>query len=167
MEARTAETEERPVGEWDRLFREVWAPLWRAVYVYSGGRRAFADEVAAEAFTKLFERWESVKDPRAWLYRVAFRLAKDELRREDRRIPPSLEPSTDDDEPEGVLAVVQALRQLPPKQRAAIVLHYRLDLPVREVAHVLGISVATAKVHLHRGRKRLRELLGSEEVADA
>ena len=55
-----------------------------------------------------------------------------------------------------------ALAALPPKQRAAIVLHYRVDLPVREVAAILGASTPTAKVHLHRGRNRLRQLLGED-----
>jgi len=57
-------------------------------------------------------------------------------------------------------------RQLSPSQRAAVYLYYRADLPVREVASVMGTSVAAVKVHLHRGRKRLRELLGTEETED-
>jgi DNA-directed RNA polymerase specialized sigma24 family protein len=48
-----------------------------------------------------------------------------------------------------------------------VVLHHEADLPVGEVARVMGTSVAAVKVHLFRGRRRLRELLGSEEVDDA
>ena len=60
-----------------------------------------------------------------------------------------------------------ALRRLSPNQRAAVVLHYDEGLKTREIAGVLGMSSATVKVHLHRGRKRLRELLGSDEIDDA
>jgi DNA-directed RNA polymerase specialized sigma24 family protein len=46
-----------------------------------------------------------------------------------------------------------------------VYLHYRADLPVREVARLTGMSVASVKVHLMRGRRRLRELLGEEDVS--
>ena len=58
---------------------------------------------------------------------------------------------------------MRALRQLSPNQRAAIVLRYEADLPVDDVARRMGIAAPTVRVHLHRGRTRLRELLGSEE----
>ena len=48
-------------------------------------------------------------------------------------------------------------------QRAAVILHDEEGYSAREVAQLLGISSATVRVHLHRGRKRLRESLGSEE----
>jgi DNA-directed RNA polymerase specialized sigma24 family protein len=41
-----------------------------------------------------------------------------------------------------------------------------MDLEIDEVADRMGIASPTVRVHLHRGRKRLRELLGSEEVGD-
>jgi DNA-directed RNA polymerase specialized sigma24 family protein len=44
-------------------------------------------------------------------------------------------------------------------------MHYRLDLPVRDIARTLGISSATVKVHLHRGRNRLRELVKESDDA--
>ena len=63
--------------------------------------------------------------------------------------------------------LIEALRQLSPNQRAAIVLRHVLDLEISEVAHRMGTAQPTVRVHLHRGRKRLRELLGAEEVDDA
>lgn len=57
-----------------------------------------------------------------------------------------------------------ALRRLSPAQRAAVYLHYQADRPVAEVATLLGMSVAAVKVHLFRGRQRLRSLL--QEDAD-
>jgi DNA-directed RNA polymerase specialized sigma24 family protein len=59
----------------------------------------------------------------------------------------------------------RALLALPPNQRAAVVLHYLEGRPVAEVAEILGCATPTARVHLHRARKRLGTLLG-EEAAD-
>ena len=56
------------------------------------------------------------------------------------------------------------IRQLPGAQRAAIVLFYYEDRPVAEIAAILGCAEATARVHLHRGRKRMAQILG--EAAD-
>jgi DNA-directed RNA polymerase specialized sigma24 family protein len=47
------------------------------------------------------------------------------------------------------------------------VMRHVLDLDVPEIAHRMGIAQPTVRVHLHRGRSRLRELLGAEEVEDA
>ena len=55
--------------------------------------------------------------------------------------------------------VRNAILQLTETQRTAIVLHYYSDLPVAQVAKVIGCKEATAKVHLHNARKRLAELL--------
>jgi RNA polymerase sigma factor (sigma-70 family) len=47
-------------------------------------------------------------------------------------------------------------------QRAAVVLFYFEDRPVSEVAEILDCSTSTAKVHLHKARKKLAELLTGE-----
>lgn len=59
-----------------------------------------------------------------------------------------------------------ALRKLSPSQRAAAFLHYEADLPVREVARLMGTSVAAVRVHLMRGRRRLADLLGEHDDDD-
>ena len=59
---------------------------------------------------------------------------------------------------------MDGLRRLSPNQRAAIVLRHVMDLDVAEVARRMGIATPTVRVHLPRGRVRLRELLGTEEV---
>ena len=54
------------------------------------------------------------------------------------------------------------VRRLPRRQAQAIALHYLEDRSVADVADILGCSVATAKVHLHRGRHALAERLGEQ-----
>jgi len=60
-----------------------------------------------------------------------------------------------------------ALEELPPKLRTVVVLKDVYDLPHEDIAAELGISVAAAKVRLHRGRKKLRELLFEEQGRSA
>jgi len=150
---------------YEQVFRDVAPGLWRTIYAFAAGRRAVADDAVAEAFARALEHAGQIRDPVPWLYRTAFRLATEDLRRERR------EPQPEADQAPapaaGLGALVPALRQLSRAQRAAVVLHYEADLPVRDVARRMGTSVGAVKVHLFRGRRRLRELLGAEEADDA
>lgn len=56
-------------------------------------------------------------------------------------------------------ALLGRLRDLSPQQRTALVLRYGHDLPVAEVAALLGVELATVKTHLVRGLARLRDLM--------
>ena len=58
----------------------------------------------------------------------------------------------------------RAIRRLKEGQRAAIVLHYYLDMPLDDVAQVLGLSRAGVKSRLHRALRTLRPLLEPEEA---
>jgi RNA polymerase sigma-70 factor, ECF subfamily len=148
---------------YEQVFRDAGPGLWRTIYALAAGRRVVADDAVAEAFARALERADQIRDPVPWLYRTAFRLALEDLRRERR------EPKSEQVLPSeaGLGGLVPALRELSPGQRAAVVLHYEADLPLREVASRMGTSVAVVKMHLFRGRRRLRELLGAEEVEDA
>lgn len=149
--------------DFDTLFREAGSGVFRTLYAYTGGRRDIAEEAMAEAFARALAHRTTIREPIAWIYRTAFRLANEELRAERRRgrvVEREVQP------PE-LNGLVEALRHLTPNQRAAIVLRHVLDLDVSEVARRMGTAAPTVRVHLHRGRKRLRELLGAEEVEDA
>ena len=146
--------------DFDRLFREDGPGVWRTIYAFSGGRRDVAEEAVAEAFARALQHAPGIRDPIAWIYRTAFRIAREEMRR-DARYGAAVDTGAEDAAGTGEL--MRALRQLSPNQRAAIVLRYEADLPVDDVARRMGIAAPTVRVHLHRGRTRLRELLGSEE----
>jgi RNA polymerase sigma-70 factor (ECF subfamily) len=154
--------ERHPQAGYADLYREIAPQLWRAIFAYTGGRADVADDAVGEAFVRAIENGERIRSPYPWLYRTAFRIAAAELRRDVRAVP--REGAHFDDSATGDL--MRAMRRLPPSQRAAVYLHYQADLPVREVARLTGSSVAAVKVQLHRGRRRLREILGSEEVDD-
>ena len=59
---------------------------------------------------------------------------------------------------------VAALHRLPTMQRAALLLRYGQDLPVAEVAALLGVGAGTVKTHLVRGLTRLRAEVGKERT---
>jgi RNA polymerase sigma-70 factor (ECF subfamily) len=140
----------------DALFRSEGDGVYRTLYAFTGGRSDVAEEATAEAFARAVAQRDALRDPLAWIYRVAFRVAIDELRR-DRRRGASIERPV---APPELVGVVDALRRLSPNQRAV------LDLDAAEVARRMGIATPTVRVHLHRGRARLRELLGAAEEVD-
>ncbi|MGH2725317.1 MAG: RNA polymerase sigma factor [Actinomycetota bacterium] len=140
----------------ERLYRQEGRRLWWALLAYSGDADV-ANDAVAEAFAQALGRGSTLTDPMAWIWRVAFRVAAGELKRRrqtDHRLP---EVATSSEQRASELVFL--LHHLPEKQRAAIVLHYYADRPVKEVAAALGVTPATARVHLHRGRRRLMALL--------
>ncbi len=135
--------------------------MWRALVGFTGDRE-IADDAVAEAFARALHHEASIRDLRAWTWRVAFRVGAAELRRRSQALQEAepLQPEASADLPQ----LVEALRQLSDHQRLAVVLHDYADRPTSEVASILGCSAATVHVHLSRGRRRLRASL---EVGDA
>lgn len=149
--------------DFESLFAEAAPGVWRTMLVFTGGRRDVAEEATAEAFARALAHSAGIRDPLPWIYRTAFRLAKEELQRERR---PLVTPDVVVDVPAGTGEVIRALQRLSPNQRMAVILRHEADLSIDEVARRMGIAPATVRVHLFRARARLRQLLGSEEVGD-
>jgi RNA polymerase sigma-70 factor (ECF subfamily) len=127
-----------------------------------------AEELAAEALTRLFVRWPMMRhrpyvDP--WVLRVATNLAIGEVRKRNRTGPPVRETGHADDAVVLRLALSEALVRLPRRQREVVVLRYVLDESEAQVAHYLRISPGSVKTHAHRGLTSLRELMdvGTDE----
>ncbi len=147
--------------ELERLYREQGPRMWRALLAFAGDPEV-ANDAVAEAFAQALRRGEAIRDPQRWLWRAAFRIAGGELKERGRHAPLSEQPWYEMEEP--AVQLVAALAKLSEKQRAAIVLHHAAGYPVREIAVIIGSTSAAVKVHLSRARKRLRELLGPDEV---
>lgn len=147
------------VTEFDELYGEVGPRVWRSILAFTGGRRDLTDDVVAEAFLRTLESGNNVRDRAAYVYRIAFRLAARELERvsDSAQIPEV--PIQDD---LGLTELFDALRSLSPSERAAVYLRYQVDLPMAEIADVLGSSTGAVRVHLFRGRRKLAALLGGE-----
>jgi RNA polymerase sigma-70 factor (ECF subfamily) len=146
----------------ERLYREQRDRLWRALLAYSRDPELAADAVA-EAFAQLLHRGEAVRDPLRWVWSASFRLAAGELKARRNRGQLREETYSMPDPP---IDLLQALAQLAPKQRAAVILHHYAGYPTRDVAAILGSTPPAVRVHLTVGRRRLRELLsrGAEDA---
>ena len=145
--------------EWEALWREHGGRLWRSIYAFCGNRDA-ADDAVAEAFAQALRRGAAIRDRPAWIWRTAFRIAGGEMAARRRSVGPV--PDTPVEE-EPVVAVMEALRRLPWRQRAAILLHHYAGFSVREVAVMIDSTPAAVKMNLSRGRRRLRGLLGDDD----
>jgi RNA polymerase sigma factor (sigma-70 family) len=125
--------------------------------------RSDAEDCFQETFIAALRAYPKLRDGenlRGWLITIAHRKAIDHHRANGRRAMPVAEvaeTAVEDPGPdEGVWPLV---RELPPKQRAAVTLRYAGDLPHAEIAVALGCSPAAARRSLHEGLKRLRKEL--------
>jgi RNA polymerase sigma-70 factor (ECF subfamily) len=143
----------------EALYREQGGRLWRSVLAFTGDREVASDAVA-EAFAQALGRGVAIRDPAKWVWKAAFRIAAGELKR--RRTTTTEVESEYEPAESGEL--VTALQRLSPHQRAAVVLHHYGGYRASEVAAIIGSTTAAVKVHLSRGRKRLRDVLESDDA---
>lgn len=116
-----------------------------------------ASDAVAEAFAQALRRGDEIREPERWLWRASFRIAAGALKSRSRRKFVVLEGSYEMEEPAREL--VASLARLSEKERAAVLLHHAAGYLVNEVAAIIGSTSAAVRVHLMRGRRRLRELL--------
>jgi RNA polymerase sigma-70 factor (ECF subfamily) len=133
--------------------------------------RADAEEVAQEAFTRAYRKFGVLRDRerfRAWLARIAWRLALDRQRADRRRarreqasFDPPREPSVEEmaARTEFETHLWSAVGELPEALRSVVVLSTIEGHEVSEVARILRVPAGTVKSRLHRARKTLAERL--------
>jgi RNA polymerase sigma-70 factor, ECF subfamily len=137
--------------------------------------RESAQDAVQEAFVSARRDIASLRDPGAWeawlnrlTVRSCYRLARKQRRRNvvELRVMPDLDAAGDPDLAVGVVErdeIERRLGQLPVDQRAVIVVHFFLDLPLTDAARVLEIPVGTAKSRLHRALRSLRITMRPEQ----
>lgn len=131
-----------------------------------------ADDCFQETFMSAMRAYDTLdgRHPRAWVMTIARRKAIDHHRARARRPEPRDElpelvaaPETSFASPDhGVWALV---RELPPKQRAAVALRYAADLAYADVAEALECSEEAARRSVHEGLKRLRSHIAAGKAA--
>lgn len=150
-------------------FDELHAHALR-VALRMAGERATAEDLAAEALTRAYDRWEQIGPAPgqrvAWTVRVVTNLAIDAARRHEapaeRVEPPG---ATNPADAVAVrLALIAALRALPERQRQAVALRHLADLSQAQVARALGVRPGTVAQHVHRGMAALRLALGEAAI---
>lgn len=116
--------------ELERVYREDGARLWRALVAFAGDREVASDAVA-EAFAQALGRGDGIRDPRRWVWRAAFKIASGELQERRRFVARTVDTGFEMQEPPSLL--VAALARLSPNQRAALILHYYIGYPTKEI----------------------------------
>ncbi len=168
----------RPI---DARFEELFSSYHGRIHAYVLGlvrEPAEADDVTQETFLRVFRKLDTLRDPAkvsSWLYRIATNLVNDRFRALGRR--PQDRPLCDDgDEPahddasvprlDSLLAssemsdcVQRYIDELSDSYRAVILLHDLEELTNPEIAELLGCSLETVKIRLHRARGKLRAAL--------
>ena len=147
--------------------------LRRTAYLMCGDWHR-AEDAAQDALVRIYRAWDRLDHDAGlttYAHRAVVSVVLDQAKRPWRR------EFSDDAVPDRMLAdhsgavderllVVQALAQLPPRQRACVVLRHYADLSIEETAQVLGIGTGAVKSQTSRGLTALREQLNRPAPAD-
>lgn len=165
-------------GAFEELVRQSYVATYTLAFRLTGNEED-ARDVVQETYLRA---WKGLKRFRGdaqfstWLYRITANTASSMTQRRSRTRADSLDDSGTEVVDDRLFAnpeasseasalhqrLSAAVAELPPKLRTIVVLKDIYDLPHEAIADELGISVAAAKVRLHRARKRLRDVLFEE-----
>jgi len=163
-----SETGASPEEAFESFCKERYGRVVSAVRVIVGDR-ATAEDVTQEAFARAYISWAKLwpdGNPVGWVHRVATNLAISWRRRAAReikaiaRLGKRTEMSVPG--PEAHPELHRAVAALPPRQRAAVALHYVLGMTMDEAAEAMGCRPGTVKSLLFGAREKLRKQLGAD-----
>ncbi len=159
----------------EQLYAAHWSQLVRlsVLLVRDTGT---AEEIVQDAFVAVHGRWGKLREPEkalAYLRQAVVNRSRSELRHRAvvlrhsaREAKPAVTPGADEESltTDRRGAVLDALRELPRRQREVLALRYYLDLSETEIADTLGISRGSVKAHASRGSTALRDLLDGADL---
>lgn len=155
------------------LLRPLQPNLDRFAYAMARDREE-ARDIAGETILIAWERFESVRQPQAFLsflFTIATRVHRKRRAYQQRHpqlpddhIADLYDTSTPPDIAADVGALHTALQQLPEKQREAVMMFELLGFSMKEIQQIQGGTLVAVKVRISRGRKRLAELLGVRQT---
>ncbi len=143
-------------ADFDGFYRAEYAPMVRLARGLVDTTEA-AEEIAQDAFAKVFERWERLDSPGGYLRTAVVNGARSELRKREVRRRVGLDRPLQSPAERDYL--VDALDRLPPKRKTALVLRYYAGLSEREIAETMGVRPGTVKSMVSRGLAELREVI--------
>jgi len=159
------------VEDFDRLYRASYPRLVRTLSAVVGNI-TMAEDCVQEAFVRAFRawpRWKPDAPAEAWLYRIAINVAASHQRyqriRDVGQLLRRLGQPREERDPAEVAEhsdLLDALRRLPPRQAAAIVLRHYNGYSNREIAHSLRVPERTVASRLAAAKNRLRKELGGQ-----
>jgi RNA polymerase sigma-70 factor (ECF subfamily) len=147
----------------EEFYEATFRRLFTALCLVTGNRHE-AEEVAQEAYLRVFERWDRIgalEDPTGYVFRVSMNVFRNRFRRASlgaRRVLSLAPPDTDDlatVEDRDVL--VRLLRELNPQQRAAVLLTWIMDYSAEEAGRMLGVAPSSVRSLTTRARARMKD----------
>jgi RNA polymerase sigma factor (sigma-70 family) len=121
-----------------------------------------ADDCWQETFLSALRAYPQMKHTdnlRGWVFTIAHRKALDLYRKRSREPTPiaAVPDVVGAESPDGDPELWRTVRDLPPKQRAAILHRYVNDLPYKDIGDLIGSTAAAARRSVHEGLKKLKE----------
>ncbi|HEY9174638.1 MAG TPA: RNA polymerase sigma factor [Verrucomicrobiae bacterium] len=163
---------------WNALFQRYQLPLYAYVFELVRAEQPSLD-IVQETFIAAARHLGGLRDDAkfgSWLFGIAHQKCIQHWRRSGREEPLNTEfaealPAAAADDPSELLIraeqeaeFMQALNQLPPPQREALLLHFIEDFSLEEIAGITGASLGTVKSRLYYGKKALRGLLEERSI---
>lgn len=150
------------------LFRRYWRGAWRAAFALTG-RRAMADDVAADAFERAFaalDRFDEQRPFGPWLHRIVANRALDLLRAERRLAAEGPDEPADlaPDHGQGDRSLLAAVAGLSLERRLVVVLRYGVGMTPKQIAAALELPVGTVNSRLARSLEQLRVYVEAQDV---
>lgn len=145
------------------LYRSEGPSVLATVYLLCRDQ-TIAEEATQEAFVRALERWGRLAEKpwaAGWVVTTALNVA----RRAMRRIVPN-RPEQQDPDLEGALDLWAEVLFLPLRQQQAVILRYRLDMEVADIAKAMRCREGTVRTHLGRAHQALRRRLEGAVDAD-
>lgn len=157
-------TTERWTEVWERLYREAYSDIWRALVAITFDEEASADAMHDAFLEGLRKPPPNAANLKGWLFRVALRAARRARRRASLLRPLELvfglEAAPRDEPADAVLdrlAVGQLLKLLTERQRSVVVAYFYLGLRQEDIADQLGIRRGTVAATLSHAIDRMRK----------
>ena len=155
---------------WDALFRRYQLPLYVYVFELTHHEQASFD-IVQETFIAAVRHIGRLRDDAkfgSWLFGIAHQKCVQRWRKRTEILLDEIPdlPDEFDDGPDDLLIrreqeneFMQLLNQLPPPQRAVLLLHFVEDFSLEEIARIIETQIGTVKSRLHYAKKSLRKLL--------
>lgn len=152
----------------ERLMNDYGDTILRMCFLYLKDYQ-LAEDATQETFIKAFtsyEKFEHKSSEKTWLTRIAINCCKNVMRTrwfrvikndiEEHQFQSSEHMIEDLIEKDGVSSAIMKLEL---DDRKIIILHYYQELPIKDIASIIGISENTANQRLFRARKKLKKYL--------
>ena len=159
-----------PEQQFLKLYDEYAAPIFRHCY-FRVSSRELAEDLTQEAFMRIWNylsQEKTIDNPKAFVYRITDNLIVDYYRKKKELSLDVMAEKGFDPAGDGAASILdyaagrearEVLEQLEPIHREVLLLRYVADLPIRDIASIIGESENVVSVRIHRAIQKLKKIL--------